>query len=87
MRVVAGCRRRLVAVYCVKGLPIHRALPQWMGNLWLEDFVVADRHAWRCFNRLAGDEFIGVVLEPIDAINHCCAVDCFRGVFGGRGRS
>jgi len=40
-----------------------------MGTLELEDFVVADGHAWRGFDRFDGHEFCWVALEFVDPLD------------------
>ncbi len=54
-----------------------------MGSMELEDFVVADRHAWWGFEGFDGDEFCRIALEFVDAFDERGAMDCFGGV-GGR---
>ena len=63
-------------------LPIHCARTQRMGNLRLEDFVVADGHAWWSFEGLGGDEFCGIALELVDAFDERGSVDGFGRVSG-----
>ncbi len=69
--------------------PTHRkkrdgwGAPRHLG--WLEVFFVADGHAGRGFDGFGGDEFCGVALEFVDAVDERGAVDGFGCVSGWRG--
>ena len=53
----------------------------------LEVFVVADGHAWRSFDGFGGNEFCGVTIEFVDAVDEGGAMYGFGGVgeWGGSG--
>lgn len=51
----------------------------------LEDFVVSDRHAWWSFDGFSWNEFRGIALEFVDALDEGGAVDGFGCVGGRRG--
>jgi hypothetical protein len=53
----------------------------------LEVFIIADGHAGRGLNGLAGNELRRVMFELIDAVDKSGAVDCLSGVLERERRS